>query len=190
MISSNASASLEWLFEKSLRDNVVHDPADSCVVTFFSGVAPQDAKKQRRLVALNISSYLFRIVTLFGFDADAATAAQFARIMRRSDELLEGQALLDAFEEFANMVCGEVNRGLAATFRHVGMSTPFVLENSCLNYLTILQPSQVQTLRVAINDAVNLDVVVCICLDSETDLDFRIDRSEQVEASSGELEMF
>lgn len=189
MISSNAIASIEWLFENSLRDNVVRGAEDSCVVTFHADLPSVASKTPRRLFVLNISSYVFRIVTLFEIGTDAATVEQISKIMG-SDDALKDQALLDAFGEFANRICGEVNRGLTRIFRHVGMSTPFILENSCLSYLSILGPSHVLTLKVVINDLVNFDVVVCICVDDETNLDFQVERAAQAEASSGELELF
>ena len=187
MISAGAIASITWLFEKALLNNSVRSAADRCAVSFHADIVPDNAPQ--RLITLNISSYLFRVVALFGFNRDAATVAYFARLMQRGDVMLEEKALLDALEEFANMVCGEVNRGLSASFRHVGMSTPFVLENGCLGHLAILKPAQTQTIKVVINDSVIFEVIVCTCVDAATTLDFRVDRAEQ-ETSSGELEMF
>jgi len=190
MISASAIASMEWLFDKALRDNSILGPEDNCVVASQADLALPVGSATHRLVVLNISSYVFRIVALFDFGTDAATVAHLAKIMRRGDEILKGQALLDAFGEFVNRICGEVNRGLSTNFRHVGMSTPFVLENTCVNYLSILKPSQVSTFEVAINDAVHFEAIVCICVDSATSLDFKIDRLAHEETSSGELELF
>jgi hypothetical protein len=190
MISASATASIEWLFEKALRDNSILGPEDACVVRIKADMPPPVESATRRLVVLNIASYVFRIVALFDFDTNAATLAHLARIMRRGDEILDGRALLDAFGEFVNRVCGEVNRGLSANFRHAGMSTPFILEHTCLGYLSILKPSHVSSFEVTVNDAARFDVIVCICVDSETSLDFHVDRSAQEDAASGELELF
>lgn len=190
MISANAVNSIEWLFDKAIRDNSTPEPDDRCTVEVKSGMSPLVESAAHRLVVLNISSYAFRIVALFDFGTDAATLAHLAKIMHRGDETFERQALLDAFGEFTNRVCGEVNRGLTANFRHSGMSTPFILANSCLSYLSVLEPSQVRSFEVAINDTVRFEAIVCICVDSETSLDFQIDRSAQEETSSGELELF
>jgi len=190
MISANAVASIEWLFEKALRDNNIPGPEDNCVVRVKAHMPPTDTSTTHRLVVLNISSYVFRIVALFDFDTDAATVAHLSKIMSRGDEIHEERVLLDTVGEFANRICGEVNRGLSASFRHVGMSTPFILEETCLSYLSILKPSQVRMFEVAINDAVRFEVIVCICVDSETSLDFQTDRSVHEETSSGELELF
>ena len=188
MMTASATASMEWLFEKALRDNSVLGPEDNCAVRIMADMPPPVESATRQLVVLNISSYVFRIVALFDFDTAAPTAAHFAKLVHRS-ETLEKQALLDAFGEFANRVCGEVNRGLSANFRHVGMSTPFALESTCLGYLSVLNPSQMSSFEVDINDALRFDVIICICVDSETSLDFHVDRSAQEEIS-GELELF
>lgn len=188
MISAGAIASIEWLFEKALQDNSILGPEDRCLVKLQAKGGATVGSAAHHLVVLNISSYVFRIVALFDFDTAAPTAAHFAKLVHRS-ETLEKQALLDAFGEFANRVCGEVNRGLSANFRHVGMSTPFALESTCLGYLSVLNPSQMSSFEVDINDALRFDVIICICVDSETSLDFHVDRSAQEEIS-GELELF
>lgn len=191
MITANASASIDWLFEKAVRDNSVPDAGDRCVVTAKPETAAPVDGTDRQLVVLNISSYVFRIVALFDFDTGAATAAHLARLLRRHDKELEGQALLDAYAELVNMICGAVNRGLCAEFQHPGMSTPFLLETSCARYLSALAPTRVKSYEVVINDAVRFDFTVCICVANASTLDFTIDRTEKQElASSGELELF
>lgn len=190
VISHSAAASIAWLFEKALRDHSVAGPENECAITVRTKGTPAPEDANHRLVILNISSYAFRIVTLFDFPTDRATVAHMAKIMRRGEEMLQGQTLLDAFEEFANMVCGAVNRGLSAKFRHVGMSTPFLLENTCASYVSIFKPTEVQAIEVAVGDTVRFQVLVCICVDNQTTLDFHVEREAHVEASSGELELF
>ncbi|CAK0753739.1 conserved hypothetical protein [Gammaproteobacteria bacterium] len=190
MISANVLSSLEWLFEKSIRGNSIQGPEDTCVVTFQSGASSPTETARHRLVVLNISSYIFRIVTLFDLDTDAATVSHLAKIMRRGNEILVDKSLLDAFGEFANIICGEVNRELSMKFRHIGMSTPFFLEYSCLPYVSILKPLHVCSAEVNINDSVHFRVVICICVDNEANLDFDIDRTEQPTVSTGSLELF
>lgn len=191
MITANASTSIDWLFEKSVRDNSVLDAGDRCIVTAKAEMAAPIDGANRQLVVLNISSYVFRLVALFDFATDAATVSHLARLSRSPDKALEGQALADAYAELVNMICGAVNRGLCAEFQHAGMSTPFLLETSCAHYLPALAPTRVKSYEVVINDAVRFDFTVCICVANASTLDFTIDRTEKQEvASSGELELF
>lgn len=190
MISPKAAASIAWLFERALRENSVAGPQDQCLVTRRPPAAlpGDDAKKQ--LVVLSISSYVFRIVALFVFDTNPQTAAHFAKLARSTNPHLQGQALSDAYAELVNMICGAVNRGLRADFRHSGMSTPFVLESSCAQYVSILNPSQTHAFEVVVNDGVRFQLIVCTCVAGGANLDFDVDRSAQEEEVSGELELF
>lgn len=188
MISPRANTALDWLFDKSVRDTCVIGPEDHCVVIRQPQMRLNDEAVKRQLVVLNISSYLFRIVTLFDFDTDAATSAYLGRLVR-SKESLKDQALRDAYAEFVNMICGAVNRRLGEAFP-AGMSTPFLLENTCSRHVSLLAPAHMQPFEVVINDSVRFNFTVCICMAEETVLDFDIDRSEPEEASSGELELF
>ncbi len=127
MISAKASAAIDWLFEKSVRDTSTPGPEDHCrVIRKPEMDLPDDAEK-RQLVVLNIASYVFRIVALFDFDTDTATTTYLAKMLRSKEAQLKDQALLDAYAEFVNMICGAVNRGLGEAFL-AGMSTPFSLK--------------------------------------------------------------
>jgi hypothetical protein len=189
MITPDAIAAIHWLFEKSIRDHSLSGPDDLCEVAVLPDVT-YSAGVNRHLVALTISSYLFRIVALFDFGQDSATLAHLAKLTHSSESALEGQALDDAYAELVNMICGGVNRGLSAVFRHSGMSTPFVLESTCAGYLKILEPTRCSTFRVTINGSVRFDLLLSICLASDTTLDFSIDRDEAEGSAAGELELF
>lgn len=190
MITANTIAGIESLFVKSVQDSCVVELGDHCVVRHVESLDSPAESARRKLVVLNISSYVFRIVILFDFDTDAATIAHLAKIARSTEEKMEGQALLDAYAEFANMICGAVNRSLCAQFRHVGMSTPFFLESACVQYVSMLNPTQVQAFEVVINDSVRFDFTVCLCVADDVTLDFNVAHLEQADSSNGELELF
>jgi len=189
MLTASAISSIEWLFEKSIHDNSVFSPADHCVVTFLSDKAPA-VNDDNHLVLINISSYAFRIVALFSFNKDAATAAHFSRKSHDSEKTLCDQLLLDSYSELVNLICGAVNQGLRNEFRHVALSTPFVLASSCVQYVSMLNFSMTKSINVVINESVDFSVIVGVCVDNNNILDFHIDRSEQQNISSGEIELF
>lgn len=189
MISPGAEASIEGLFENAIRGNAVL-PDDQCLIDWRDGHALPPADDHRRLVALTVSTYLFRIVALFDFGTDAATATHMARLTRAGKARLDGQELLDAFSELCNVICGEVNRGLSSTFRHAGMSTPFVLERSCMAHVETLAPSALWLGRVTVNDSVGFSASICLCAGKDADLDFHIDTSARQLNLTGELELF
>ncbi len=180
MISVNASTAIEKLFENAVHENAFCTPEEHCVVARHGGVIQLGADPKNPLVVLNISSYIFRIVALFEFDTDSAMVERLARITRSRDKQLVGQALLDAYAELANMICGTVNRSLCQQFRHAGMSTPYVLENSCSQYLAMLKPAQTQQFEVAINASRWFKLAVCTCVANDTTLDFSLNTAVQL----------
>ncbi len=190
MVSQSATAGIEWLYEKAIRENSVSSPDDFCVCTKLPTYTDTAPSKSRHLVVLTISSYLFRIVALFTFKNDQPTNEHMARLCKSQAPELDEQELSDAYAELVNMVCGAVNRGLGTPFPHVGMSTPFTLESSCANYVTALEPEYLQHYEVAVNDAVRFNLTLCLCTGSDSNLDFRIDTYEPEDESSGELELF
>lgn len=189
MVSTNATASLEWLFEKSARENSVPS-GESCELRRLPPGGVPSQTDGRQLVVLTISSYIFRIVALFSFSRDSATRRHMARLTKASSEEIDGQTLDDAFAELVNMICGTVNRRLVDYFPHVGMATPFVIESTCSNHLQMLNPSHVQAYEVQLAELAGYDLTLCLCTAPGSQMDFRVDRSEPEEESSGELELF
>ncbi|WP_028536666.1 hypothetical protein [Paludibacterium yongneupense] len=187
MITDRACEAIDWLFEQGIRENSLAEGGQSCVLSHHD--APLVGEGRRQLIVLNISSYQFRLVAMFDFALDDATAAHLAALSR-SPRPLEGQALLDSCAELVNMICGAVNRGLSATFWHAGMSTPFALESSCLGHVAILAPQRIRTIAVEIGQAVRFNVTVCLCTARDKTLDFDVDRSLAEADSAGELELF
>lgn len=190
MISSRATAAVERLFEKSLRENGGSVAEGGVIMNLVPEPVLPPGKVRSHLIALGISSYLFRIVTLFDFAADKATAAHLTKTAPGTAEVGEGKALQDAYAEFVNMICGTVNRGLQTIFPHTGMSTPFPLESGCASYLDTLKPTHCRSFEAVINDALRFRLTLCICVASDAPLDFHIDVQEEDGASAGELELF
>lgn len=191
MITASALSSIDWLFEKAAQESSTAGPGDSCIVTELPPDSAFASKpKNRELVVLNISSYIFRIVTLIEFDKDASTISHLAKTLRRPESELVGQALVDAYAELVNMICGAVNRSLCTEFRHGGMSTPFFIDTDCANYLSVLNPTSIRAFEVVINEVTRFKLIACICVVREKTLDFNIDRSYQEDVATGELELF
>lgn len=190
MISAKAIAAIEKLFDDSLQANSIASPEDACVVTTLANVGQPDKAEKHQLVLITISSYSFRIVTLFDFNENAETAAHLAKVLHRTDKLLSGQALFDAYSEFINMVCGKVNREICTAVPHLGMSTPFALESACAQYLSTLKPTHIHPIEATVNQSVRFRITVCICAANDANLDFQIIHSAQHNTPTGEMELF
>jgi CheY-specific phosphatase CheX len=188
MISTASLNSLERLFEQSVLDNCLTEERENAKITLHE--TPPDIGGKRRLVVQNIASYHFRIVILTEFAEDARTIKHMAKMMRRSEREMDGQLLLDAYTETVNMISGSVNRNLASTFRHVGMSTPSFIDTACTDYLSILAPAAVKTLSLDSSELARINLTLCVCVSGKKPLDFRIDPPRHEETTTGELELF
>lgn len=188
MISAAALASLERLFEQSVLDNCLAEDNENAKITLHE--RPPQIGGSRRLVVQNIASYHFRIVILTEFAEDARTIKHMAKMMRRPEREMDGQLLLDAYTEIVNMISGSVNRNLASTFRHVGMSTPSFIDTACTDYLSTLSPAAVKTLSLDSGEFARLNLTLCVCVSGKKPLDFRIDPTRHEETTTGELELF
>ena len=186
MFSAAAAESIYWLFEQALQDNAIAEPGQACRVALQP--APSTATSAGHLVVLNISSYSFRIVALFDFPASPDLRSHLAKKVRSHSTALEGQAWLDALSEMVNMTCGAVNRGLCTAFRHAAMSTPFVLERHCGQFIEEIGPAVTACFAVTVNEDVRFDLTLCLC--AKEVVDFRVDRSGGAVEEAGELELF
>lgn len=190
MFTAKAVTAINGLFETAIQNHARADAAEACVVDYVAQAPALSKDGKGLLVVLNISSYLFRIVALFDFGTDQASTAHLARLVRSNESTLSGQALHDACSELVNMICGTVNRSVCSSFRHAGMSTPFILERSCAQYLAEINPSATQALAVTVNETVHFNVTICLCCAADTEVDFSVEETQLEEAESGELELF
>ena len=179
MITENVKHGVDFIFTKAAKANLVATAGDSIEVTALpSGKLVETPEKN--IVVLTVSSYLFRLLTIFHINRDKGTEAYFTK----------GDASVDFFEAFSelgNMCCGAMNRDLGNYFPHLGMSTPYVLDSKCLPFLKELKPNYVSQHNIVINGSINLHGTFCMC--SYAPIDFRVDMSIAEEAT-GALEMF
>jgi hypothetical protein len=89
-----------------------------------------------------------------------------------------------------NLICGKVNRDLGKAIFHSGLSTPFFLESTCAQYLSILNPTHTHIIDAVVNDNVHFSLTICICTAADAAIDFQMDQSTQTETATGEMELF
>lgn len=190
LLSADAIGSLDWLFEQAIRDHCGQGPDDRCEIQIASDAGPQMDASTSELILANISSYSFRIVVLFNFGDDEATALRFAGLPASATVMARQPMLIDAYSELVNMICGAVNRGLRNEFRHVALSTPFVLESSCARFVSSLNCAHTRAIRVTVNGTAKINICIGICVARDTTLDFRLHATQTQDETHGELELF
>jgi hypothetical protein len=178
-VSENTRQAVDYLFTTAARANLVMDSADAIEIERLPGSGIVETPEPNIFV-LTISSYLFRLLTVFHVDPEGVTANYFSK----GDA---GKTFQEVFGEIGNLCCGAVNRELGKHFLHTGMSTPNMLGRGCVTDLNELKPDYVSRHRISINDRVAMHATLCLC--AYAPIDFRVDTSAAAE-ETGALELF
>jgi hypothetical protein len=185
MITERAKASFDRLLQAGLRSGL---PASEGPVV-IEPVAALGKIKERKIVILTVSSYLFRAMAILYFKPDAATRALFRGEAAEDAPPLTDQEFLDRVAECGNICCGTLNRDLGKHFPHVGMSTPNIIDTDCMHYVDLLGCGLLKHYRLRL--AGDLTMHASLCVTDYGTVDFHVEpRLEQEEVSTGELEMF
>ena len=181
MISVRSSECLNQLFMCAVRTHLAISPTDTVDVIPL-GANTLAPAPEKQMVVLTIASYLFRLLVIFHIDANRATIEYFCQ--KDLD-----RSVTEVFGEVGNLCCGAINRALGQQFLHLGMSTPYVLDSQCAQYLSTLNADFLSRHRIEINGAPMLHATLCLC--TYAPLEFTVAPDSDTEMSgSGELELF
>ena len=184
MITERAKASFDRLLVSSLRSGMPVAGASVAV----EPVATLDKIKEKKIVILTVSSYLFRAMAIVYFKPDAATRAYFNRAAEEGAPALTDDEFYDRVSECGNVCVGALNRDLGPFFPHVGMSTPNIIDKDCMRYVDLLGCGLVKHYRMRLDDGPTL--YATLCLTDYGTVDFHVEQTAVEEVSTGELEMF
>ena len=179
MVSAQAKASIDHIFTSSVKAHLPLGGDDSCAIERVTDKKAGEFP-EKTIVILTISSFLFRLVTIFHFDENPATRDYFA-----GDAV--DKSLDEVFSEAGNLCCGAMKREVSRYFPHTGMSTPYTLSSRCISFLDELKPGYTARYAITINGAVQIHATVCMC--NYAPIDFVVDKSA-AEEETGALEMF
>ena len=181
MITASSRASLDQIFTRSLRANLGKSSEDS-VELLKLAENPLAAPPEKQVVVFTIASYHFRLIVLFHVDTGKVAEQYFCP----NDTT---RSVTEVFGEIGNLCCGAINRELGKQFLHLGMSTPYVLDSQCTQYLTALKPDHVTQYRIDINGVAALHATLCLC--QYAPLEFAFDTTPATgSAPTGALELF
>lgn len=184
MISQQAKDAFDFLLQSTLKGGMCPSSEDRCEVSIIDDIKEA---KEKKVVLLTVSSYVFRVMTMVYFTLNKETKAHFAAINRVDPESMSDSDYLDVICECGNIFCGALNRELAQHFPHLGMSTPNVLDRECVDYLSELDAGYIRHFKLVINDSFTMHASLCVC--EFADIDFTVDMTK-TEESNGELELF
>lgn len=178
MLSEQAKQNVEHAFQRALRAGLTRAAGDVCTIAPAGGTLPGETAGETLLV-ITISSFVFRLLTLFQVSANPQTRAYYAGGA--------GESLNEAFCEVANLCCGALSRELSQQFPHLAMSIPYTLSSQCMAFLGELHPQHLSSTTITINDSVQLRATLCICCAAPVDF---AAAAVAIEDNTGELEMF
>jgi hypothetical protein len=179
VLSERTTRALSDAFRKVADTTLVRNAGDLCEIAPAGVGGDAVMKHSPSVLLITLSSFLFRLVTVFQMAEDAETRGYFLSGS-------EAGRLEDNFAEQANMLCGALSRELTAQFRHLAMSIPYRLESQVTGFLQELQPQHQVGFDVTINHLARLRVVLCLICSRP--IEFTCDPG--VSHSGGELELF
>ncbi|VWC56005.1 MULTISPECIES: hypothetical protein [Burkholderia] len=193
MISAQAKAGFERIFFDAARTRLASGGA--CDIRPAAGHAHdgQDhalaksrtkPKVPEHVAVLTISALHFRLLLALRFSDDDATRRHFAGATAGTSSQ---RPLSEAFMEVANLCCGAINQALIAPFPDLGMSTPYLLSGSSIDYLPALAPNHVAAYDLTLDGDVRVGATLCVCANAP--VDFHVPESATVD-TGGELELF
>ena len=184
MITERGKASFGHLLVSSLKSGMPVGGASVAV----DPIANLDKIKEKNIVILTVSSYLFRAMVILYFKPDAATRAYFNRNAAEGAPELADEEFYDRVAECGNICCGALNRGLVEHFPHVGMSTPNFIDRDCMHYTDMLACGLENHYTITLDGS--LKMYASLCVADYGKVDFHVDPAAQEDQSVGELEMF
>lgn len=179
MISQQAKQGIDYIFAKSVKANLALSPGDVCDIQMLSGNKSGEFS-EKSIVVLTITSFLFRVLTIFHVDEGPEMRNYFLKGVT-------DKTFLEVFSEIGNLCAGSMNRYLLHHFPHLGMSTPYILDGRCIQFINELNPGYLSRHAITINDSVRLQATLCMCVYAP--IDFVVDKSVTEEETGG-LELF
>lgn len=146
-------------------------------------------------IVLTISSFKFRVMCLLHLNMNKLTKQFVAEAISIKPEDLDETAYLDYLLEMSNSFCGNLKRMLQGTCPPLGMSTPNLLDRSCLTFDNVFKMTHQQHC-CAIADYSEPPIFAASVFVSLQNLqDFKLPHHQDIEAesevdNSGELELF
>jgi hypothetical protein len=179
VLSEQTGRNLADAFRRAAAATLIRSPGDVCDIKTAKG-AESELQTESPLLLITISSFVFRLVTVFQiFDSEATRQYYTGTGTESTAE--------EMFTEVVNLCCGALSRELSAQFKHLAMSIPYPLEASCLSFLGELKAGLTTTYDITINDAARMRVTLCMACSRPIEISAP---APEVSHTGGALEMF
>lgn len=180
MTFDSVSREIDAIFVRAAKSALVSNSSDAIVVEPYDA-AKSHAMPGERALVLTISSYRFRLLIIFHFTDNIETRRSFHGAEK-------GIPLDDILGEVGNLCCGSIKHELGRSLPHIGLSTPYVLENRASRHIDSLKPTHVSRHRILLNHTSELHASLCLCAYGPFAL--AAPNPEPTAVESGTLELF
>jgi hypothetical protein len=186
-VSERARTGLDHFVAQAVKSSLA---LAGCACTVVQVDDTPANSKEREVVMLTVSSYLFRALLFIHFERSPAMHAHLGALAGTSGDTLDDERFIDAVMERGNLCCGALNRDLAQFFPHIGMSTPCILKRSSVEHVAAVSPAFSRRYRAEVGDGVSMHFTLALCAFADFDFPYEPRAAEEVEETAGELEMF
>lgn len=150
---------------------------------------------QGHCIVLTISSFKFRVMCLMHLTLNKTTKQMVADACSMKLEDLDESAFLDYLLEMSNSFCGNIKRMLQNTCPPLGMSTPNLLDRSCLAIDNVFKVTHQSHCNAVADYSEPPLFAASIFVSLQNPQDFQLPHYQDIEAesevdNSGELELF
>lgn len=144
-----------------------------------------------KIILLTISSHKFRIIFTLHFDYSENCLNFVAQGLKSGNEKLGKDRINDYLSEVGNSFCGAIKRNLGNIIPSLGMSTPNMLDDFCLEYIKELEVLDQHTATVSFNGQETFGASYFLCASESLNIDMsNAHQSTASQADAGELEFF
>ena len=179
MLSDQTGRNLADAFRRAVAATLIRSAGDVCDIQAVAKATDLELKTESPLLLITISSFVFRLVSIFQISGSEATRHYYTAGDSAGAE--------ETYTEVVNLCCGALSRELSAQFKHLAMSIPYRLESSCLNFLGELKAGLTTTYDITINDAARMRATLCMSSSRPIEL---AAPAPEVSHTGGALEMF
>lgn len=184
---------LQKILQRTLEQTVKACSPDS--TWSIQSAGSLDDIQHDHCIVLTISSFKFRVMCLLHLTMNQSTRDFVAQASGTKTEELDKSALLDYLLEMSNSMSGNLKRNLQDFCPPMGMSTPNLLERSCLHFddfVTFAHGAHAAAMHSYQSES-TFAASILVSIKQEQDFDLKnyndYDYAEDTD-SGGELELF
>jgi len=187
MNNENFFEQVKLQFKKNLMASFKGSGKDSECVVSDAGI--NTPSPYTDVVLVTISSLTFRLIFGLHFQLDSNASSHCPLTKWSKIDSSEQEKIYDYLGEISNGCCGAIKRDISAMVPALGLSTPNILDSSCIAYLKDLQAQHEAKFAIEYEGQEFLAFTVHLCAPQNVTIAYT-ENVKIEEEQSGTLEFF